>query len=220
MDAPNIVVSAVKKAEDGDDLIVRCYETEGRSTTATLNLALVNRRWTGTFRALEIKTLRVPRGARRNSRSQCARAVTACRARQEEHDEQFNSGRGNHAGGCLGPHEWHFYAAHALPGTVVVGKRVVSVYRCRACVVMPVVDIHSRRSSHPLAVLSAAPAALRRLPSSPGFTWGFGAVMFGQGVSALGISMGNTLVLAISASLGSFLPILILAPERFRQPTG
>jgi alpha-mannosidase len=61
VDVPNVVVSAVKKAEDGDDLIVRCYETEGRSTKATLDLGLVNRHWTGTFRPLEIKTLRVPR---------------------------------------------------------------------------------------------------------------------------------------------------------------
>jgi len=60
VDAPNVVVSAVKKAEDGDDLIVRCYETAGRPTTATLDLGLVNRRWTGNFRPLEIKTLRVP----------------------------------------------------------------------------------------------------------------------------------------------------------------
>jgi alpha-mannosidase len=51
----------VKKAEDGEDIIVRCYETEGRAATATLDLGLVNRRWTGTFRPLEIKTLRVPR---------------------------------------------------------------------------------------------------------------------------------------------------------------
>ncbi len=61
VDVPNIVVSAVKKAEDGEDIIVRCYETEGRATTATLDLGLVNRRWTGMFRPLEIKTLRVPR---------------------------------------------------------------------------------------------------------------------------------------------------------------
>jgi len=60
VDVPNVVVSAVKKSEDGDDLIVRCYETAGREATATLNLGLVNRRWTGTFRPSEIKTLRVP----------------------------------------------------------------------------------------------------------------------------------------------------------------
>ena len=61
VDVPNVVVSVVKKSEDGDDLIVRCYETAGRGATATLDLGLVNRRWTGTFRPLEIKTLRVPR---------------------------------------------------------------------------------------------------------------------------------------------------------------
>jgi alpha-mannosidase len=61
VDAPNVVVSAVKKAEDGDDLIVRCFETEGRATQATLNLGLVTRHWTGSFRPLEIKTLRVSR---------------------------------------------------------------------------------------------------------------------------------------------------------------
>jgi len=60
VDVSNIVVSALKKAEEGDDLIVRCYETDGRPTTASLELGLAHRRWTGTFRPLEIKTLRVP----------------------------------------------------------------------------------------------------------------------------------------------------------------
>jgi L-rhamnose-H+ transport protein len=44
--------------------------------------------------------------------------------------------------------------------------------------------------------------------------------MFGQGVSAIGVAMSNTLVLAISAALGSFLPMIVLAPERARQPQG
>jgi len=60
VDAPDVVVSVVKKAEDGEDLIIRCYETAGRPTNASLELGLVNRRWTGSFRPLEIKTLRVP----------------------------------------------------------------------------------------------------------------------------------------------------------------
>jgi alpha-mannosidase len=60
VDAPNVVVSVVKKAEEGDDLIVRCYETSGRPAEATLDLALVKRRWSGKFRPFEIKTLRVP----------------------------------------------------------------------------------------------------------------------------------------------------------------
>jgi alpha-mannosidase len=36
VDAANIIVEAVKKAEDGDDLIVRLYECEGRDALATV----------------------------------------------------------------------------------------------------------------------------------------------------------------------------------------
>jgi alpha-mannosidase len=61
VDAPDVVISAVKKAEDGDDFIVRCYETGGRPATAKVDLGFVNRHWEGTFRPLEIKTLCVPR---------------------------------------------------------------------------------------------------------------------------------------------------------------
>jgi alpha-mannosidase len=61
VDAANVVVSVLKQAEDGDDLILRCYETAGRPATATLKLGFLNRQWTGTFHPLEIKTLRVPR---------------------------------------------------------------------------------------------------------------------------------------------------------------
>ena len=98
-------------------------------------------------------------------------------------------------------------------------ENVWTVFVVVACLVMPVV-IFFATVARPFAVLSAAPARAEWIAVGTGFAWGFGAVMFGQGVSALGISMGNTLVLAISASLGSFLPILILAPERLRQPQG
>jgi len=59
VDAPKGVISVLKKSEDGGDLIVRCYETGGRATPATLNPGLVKRQWTGTFHPLGIKTLRV-----------------------------------------------------------------------------------------------------------------------------------------------------------------
>jgi alpha-mannosidase len=60
VDVPDVVVSDVKQAEDGNDLIIRCYETAGHATKATLDLELVHRHWTGQFHPLEIKTLRVP----------------------------------------------------------------------------------------------------------------------------------------------------------------
>lgn len=63
VETPNIVATAVKKADDGtNDLIVRCYETENRSTNAKLQLKFIDREWSGTFRPLEIKTLRIPLG--------------------------------------------------------------------------------------------------------------------------------------------------------------
>lgn len=71
-----------------------------------------------------------------------------------------------------------------------------------------------------LRVLGAVPACTIAMTCTMGFAWGFGAIMFGQGVSAVGIAMSNTLVLAIRASLGSFLPMGLLAPERLHQPQG
>lgn len=60
VDVPDVVVSDIKQAEEGHDLIIRCYETAGRATKASLDLGLVRRHWTGEFHQLEIKTLRVP----------------------------------------------------------------------------------------------------------------------------------------------------------------
>lgn len=46
VDAPNIIVEAVKKAEDTDDVIIRLYESEHRSTRANI-------RFNGSIRAVE-----------------------------------------------------------------------------------------------------------------------------------------------------------------------
>jgi alpha-mannosidase len=51
----------VKRAEDDDALIVRCYETAGIAVRATLRLPAWNRLVETTFSRYEIKTLRVPR---------------------------------------------------------------------------------------------------------------------------------------------------------------
>jgi alpha-mannosidase len=59
----NITVSAIKRAEDNDDLIVRCYETNRVMTTATIHLTAWDRMFTTTFAPCEIKTLRIPRDA-------------------------------------------------------------------------------------------------------------------------------------------------------------
>ncbi|MDR1011366.1 MAG: glycosyl hydrolase-related protein, partial [Opitutaceae bacterium] len=59
IDAANITVTAIKQAEDNNDLVFRCHETAGRATSATLSLHFANKQWTGLFRPHEIKTLRL-----------------------------------------------------------------------------------------------------------------------------------------------------------------
>ena len=56
----NIVVSAIKQAETGDDLIVRAYETAKVATRATISLMAWQRTIQADFAPCEIKTFRVP----------------------------------------------------------------------------------------------------------------------------------------------------------------
>ena len=57
----NIIVSAVKLAEQDEDLIIRCVETSGLQTEASLDLGFAGKKWKGNFRPYEIKTLRMSR---------------------------------------------------------------------------------------------------------------------------------------------------------------
>jgi alpha-mannosidase len=63
VDAENIIVSVVKQWEDGDDLIIRAYETIGKTTSATIRLPKWNRTIEANFGPSEIKTFRVPKDA-------------------------------------------------------------------------------------------------------------------------------------------------------------
>jgi len=57
----NIIVSALKKHEDSEDTVLRCYETEGRETEAEIKLPFLRRKWTARFKPCEIKTFIIPR---------------------------------------------------------------------------------------------------------------------------------------------------------------
>ncbi|MCZ7575222.1 MAG: hypothetical protein M5U01_42270 [Ardenticatenaceae bacterium] len=61
VDRDNVIVSVVKRAEDNDDMIVRCYETDRVATQARICLPRWNRTITAVFAPCEIKTFRVPR---------------------------------------------------------------------------------------------------------------------------------------------------------------
>jgi alpha-mannosidase len=56
----NLVVTAVKKAQDNDDLIIRVHETAGVETNGDIHLAGWKRHINSTFGPCEIKTFRIP----------------------------------------------------------------------------------------------------------------------------------------------------------------
>lgn len=98
-------------------------------------------------------------------------------------------------------------------------ENVWSLFIAAACLLMPAVII-TAVAPQSWGILIHAPSHAVWIAIATGFAWGFGAIMFGQSVSAIGISLANTLVLAISSALGSFLPLLLLAPSKLFSATG
>ncbi|MBK7713698.1 MAG: alpha-mannosidase [Bacteroidales bacterium] len=54
----NVIITCVKQAENGEDIIFRCVETFGKPVFTSISLPFVNKGWTGDFGPYEIKTLR------------------------------------------------------------------------------------------------------------------------------------------------------------------
>lgn len=98
-------------------------------------------------------------------------------------------------------------------------ENVWSLFIIFSCLLLPVVIVSST-APHSWAILAGAPVHAVWVAILTGFAWGFGAIMFGQSVSAIGISLANTFVLAISSALGSLLPLLILSREKLFQHSG
>jgi L-rhamnose-H+ transport protein len=53
-----------------------------------------------------------------------------------------------------------------------------------------------------------------------GLLWGVGATLFGIGISRVGMALGFALILGITASFGSLLPLAILHPEQLATKRG
>jgi L-rhamnose-H+ transport protein len=98
-------------------------------------------------------------------------------------------------------------------------ENVWSLFIAGSCLLLPTA-ILTAIAPQSWSVLAHAPQHAIRIAIAAGFAWGFGAIMFGQSVSAIGISLANTLVLAISSALGSLLPMLLLAPHKLFSSTG
>jgi alpha-mannosidase len=61
VDRENVDITVLKQAEDGDDLILRCYETGKRATTVRITLPQWGREIETRLGPCEIKTFRIPR---------------------------------------------------------------------------------------------------------------------------------------------------------------
>jgi alpha-mannosidase len=57
VDAPGIIISGIKKAEEGEAIIFRCVEALGQPVIASVDIKFAGQKWTGSFRAYEIKSL-------------------------------------------------------------------------------------------------------------------------------------------------------------------
>lgn len=53
-----------------------------------------------------------------------------------------------------------------------------------------------------------------------GFGWGIGSVLFGLGVSRMGLAVGYGIILGLIAPIGTFLPLLVLHPEQLATGQG
>jgi L-rhamnose-H+ transport protein len=52
-----------------------------------------------------------------------------------------------------------------------------------------------------------------------GFGWGIGNTLSGIGYTMLGVGLGTSVVLGMTAAIGSLLPLAILFPDRLRSPS-
>ena len=72
----------------------------------------------------------------------------------------------------------------------------------------------------PFAVLSLSSGAILARVALFGFGWGIGSTLFGLGIDRVGIGLGFAIILGVTASLGSLLPLLILSPQRLFTTQG
>jgi len=56
--------------------------------------------------------------------------------------------------------------------------------------------------------------------ASFGLCWGIGSALAGLGMNLLGIGLGMAIILGLSASLGSLIPLLILSPQQLHTAQG
>ena len=77
-----------------------------------------------------------------------------------------------------------------------------------SCLIMPVTVVLAT-VGWPSAILASSPFGAIAAALGFGFAWGFGAIFFGRSVDRLGVSVANSIVIGVSAALGSLIPLVI-----------
>lgn len=65
VDKDNVIISVLKKHEDSENLVMRCFETDGEETEVRINLVAFNKKFKARFKPFEIKTFLIPKVAGR-----------------------------------------------------------------------------------------------------------------------------------------------------------
>jgi L-rhamnose-H+ transport protein len=73
---------------------------------------------------------------------------------------------------------------------------------------------------HPIAVYRVTPSNAVLAIFGFGVLWGVGATLTGLGLKQLGIGLGLSIILGISASVGSLVPLIVLAPQNLATHQG
>src|SRR6202165_6236507 len=73
---------------------------------------------------------------------------------------------------------------------------------------------------HLVEVYSLTPMPVLVRIAGFGLCWGIGSALAGLGMNLLGIGLGMAVILGLSASLGSLIPLLILSPQQLHTSQG
>jgi len=73
---------------------------------------------------------------------------------------------------------------------------------------------------HVLSVYSAVSSSTLIKVAAFGLLWGVGSTLFGLGISRVGLALGFSLILGITASFGSLVPMAILHPKELLMKRG
>jgi len=73
---------------------------------------------------------------------------------------------------------------------------------------------------HLAGVLQQSSGAVLGKVAIFGFAWGIGGLLFGQGIARVGMALGFAVILGITSSFGSLLPLAILHPEQLATRQG